>query len=1271
MPSSCRPIRPFLAQVLPLLSSSSRSSDSQIAKASSKLWKKLVSSSQEKKERGRICVAVEWPEDRRLGNGKERSLVIWVERDEVEEVVNISGAGRLYVHPSLLPPFSITPLSVLVHLHEPFELTLAIVQPVLEHPDDPQIEGDIDLSSLYGVLLAQKPHPYSYPPIIRQNDHLPLPSTKLRVLLLEPVSQGILTPSTRIILSTEPHILSQQDHLEDIDGYEVKSSYSRTHMSLDNFDPDAFLSSDLSLSLFQPTGAALPDGSGEDDLVKSVSSSTSGSLTPRPGDRPISPPAALDELIAEEVDRGTKFSPVMAQGGEEDVCWLGVIGLGRAGIFEGDWVYLRSGGHGESSSSGSSRQGRLVKALAWERLDEYDDELPPNPILLPPSLHHSLLPTSSSNGSIIVQPTPFGARSPTLPTAKTLTVARIATSEGIDKRYERSWLKGLKAYLSINRKGKGKSNDDSDGRLVRRGDIISVPVYISKPLGANEIIDDQVEEDEDDYWCGIKMKPTAVVYFTITSLSYDPLVPPEEDFRSTLSSKARAGELGCWFDEGTKMVLTGVEKERIGGRQGDQIWHGIDPAPPPFSLGATTKLRDLLQTPFVHPSLSSLIQLSVLVKGARGSGKRSLIRSVADELGYNIINVECYDIIGDSPSVTSGTLLAKLEKAKLCSPSLLVLNHVEALAKKSESNTLGRPPPIVKVLEEIISSAKASTDWPVVVMGTTVDVESVPNELVGCFKQDVEIRAPNEPERLKIITHLLSPHTISPDVDLKEISRQTAALHAGDIAALLHRSYDLSLKRIASSPASSGTSAKTALLAGMSISAQDLKEAIDQARSAYSDSIGAPKIPNVTWDDVGGLANIKKDILDTVQLPLERGELFGEGLKKRSGILLYGPPGTGKTLLAKAVATSCSLNFLSVKGPELLNMYIGESEANVRRLFQRARDASPCIIFMDELDSVAPKRGNQGDSGGVMDRIVSQLLAELDGMSQSSNQESSSQGPAGAAQVFVLGATNRPDLLDSALLRPGRFDKMLYLNIPSTNKEQLDIIRSLTRKFTLDPRLKLEDVVQKLEFNLTGADLYALCSDAMLGAMSRVAEGVDREVERLNGLYGDGGNACEGNMSEQDGKKKLKKTWRGDLTVQYYLSKIANPQEIQVKVSFEDFERAREKLVPSVSKEELDHYERVQKQFKSFSLVKDKDKDNQSHGGGESSEVNGRNGGVDVNGDGFDEDVDGGEEDLYELDAGMGKGKEKEADGDLMSVDWNGKGKGKAKQVDGDGEEVL
>lgn len=210
--------------------------------------------------------------------------------------------------------------------------------------------------------------------------------------------------------------------------------------------------------------------------------------------------------------------------------------------------------------------------------------------------------------------------------------------------------------------------------------------------------------------------------------------------------------------------------------------------------------------------------------------------------------------------------------------------------------------------------------------------------------------------------------------------------------------------------------------------------------------------------------------------------------------MFYGPPGTGKTLLAKAIATNFSLNFFSVKGPELLNMYIGESEANVRKVFQKARDARPCVVFFDELDSVAPKRGNQGDSGGVMDRIVSQLLSELDGMSDGNDGDG----------VFVVGATNRPDLLDEALLRPGRFDKMLYLGISDTHDKQAKILEALTRKFKFSNDVDLGKIVNTLGFNYTGADFYALSSDAMLNAMTRKAREVDTKIKEYNESLNEG-----------------------------------------------------------------------------------------------------------------------------------------------------------------------
>jgi len=209
-------------------------------------------------------------------------------------------------------------------------------------------------------------------------------------------------------------------------------------------------------------------------------------------------------------------------------------------------------------------------------------------------------------------------------------------------------------------------------------------------------------------------------------------------------------------------------------------------------------------------------------------------------------------------------------------------------------------------------------------------------------------------------------------------------------------------------------------------------------------------------------------------------------------------------------------------------MYIGESEANVRRVFQRARDARPCVVFFDELDSVAPKRGNQGDSGGVMDRIVSQLLAELDGMSDSDG---------GGGGVFVIGATNRPDLLDQALLRPGRFDKMLYLGISDTHEKQLTILEALTRKFTLHPDMSLRRVAEILPFTYTGADLYALCSDAMLKAVTRQASAVDAKIKALPD---------------------------GPVTTAYYFDHYATPEDLAVMVTEEDFYAAQKELAGSV-----------------------------------------------------------------------------------------------------------
>jgi SpoVK/Ycf46/Vps4 family AAA+-type ATPase len=244
-------------------------------------------------------------------------------------------------------------------------------------------------------------------------------------------------------------------------------------------------------------------------------------------------------------------------------------------------------------------------------------------------------------------------------------------------------------------------------------------------------------------------------------------------------------------------------------------------------------------------------------------------------------------------------------------------------------------------------------------------------------------------------------------------------------------------------------------------------------------------IPNVKWSDIGGLGPTKDEILDTIQLPLKQPQLFTKGIKKRRGILLVGPPGTGKTLLAKAVATECQLHFLSVKGPELLNMYVGESESNIRNIFKIARDNQPSLLFFDEIDALAPARSTgheASSSGGVMDRVVSQLLTELDTIGDKE-------------MVFVMGATNRPDLLDSALKRPGRFDKIISFGMASSTEQITEILKAQTRTFKMDPLIELQGIAKKIPRPVSGADIYAMCASAVLNAIKGKIELLKNQYE--------------------------------------------------------------------------------------------------------------------------------------------------------------------------------
>jgi transitional endoplasmic reticulum ATPase len=240
------------------------------------------------------------------------------------------------------------------------------------------------------------------------------------------------------------------------------------------------------------------------------------------------------------------------------------------------------------------------------------------------------------------------------------------------------------------------------------------------------------------------------------------------------------------------------------------------------------------------------------------------------------------------------------------------------------------------------------------------------------------------------------------------------------------------------------------------------------------------EVPNISWEDIGGLEEVKRDLKELVQYPVEHPEKFEKfGMSPSKGVLFYGPPGCGKTLMAKAVANECQANFISVKGPELLTMWFGESEANVRDVFEKARQAAPCVLFFDELDSIAQQRGgSSGDGGGAADRVMNQLLTEMDGVGAKKN-------------VFIIGATNRPDIIDTALMRPGRLDQLIYIPMPDF-ESRLSILRATLRKSPISKDVDLNYMASQTD-KFTGADLTEICQSACKMA---IREEIERDIER-------------------------------------------------------------------------------------------------------------------------------------------------------------------------------
>ncbi|KAK7929518.1 hypothetical protein WMY93_005913 [Mugilogobius chulae] len=497
---------------------------------------------------------------------------------------------------------------------------------------------------------------------------------------------------------------------------------------------------------------------------------------------------------------------------------------------------------------------------------------------------------------------------------------------------------------------------------------------------------------------------------------------------------------------------------------GASLWSRVDPP------GLSQTVDRLCETISPHLTNSSLGVCSVLLCGSGGSGKMTVIRAAAHKLNLHLTKVDCVTLCSDSPAASEVKISSVFDRSEDVRPCVLVLRNLHLLLRAGGADQ-GR-------LQCILGQRLLSLSSSVVVVASVPRPSDLSAAAVPLFLHQVTLQSPDQDQRRDMFQGLTQDLELGPDVDLERLAKATAGFVLGDLSALVSEAAREARHRLLLV----GVSEEQLVLSGVCLQDQDFSSALRTLQDSLGRTVGAPKIPCVRWEDVGGLQDVKRQILDTVSLPLTRPELTTLGLN-RTGLLLFGPPGTGKTLLAKAVATECSMNFLSVKGPELINMYVGQSEENVRRVFSRARAAAPCVVFFDELDSLAPSRGRSGDSGGVMDRVVSQLLSELDTLQSSG--------------VFVIGATNRPDLIDQSLLRPGRFDKLVYVGVNEDRDSQLQVLQAVLRKFELEPCVDLAAILERCPGHMTGADLYSLCCDAMTTAIKRkiglIQQGLDSE----------------------------------------------------------------------------------------------------------------------------------------------------------------------------------
>ena len=482
------------------------------------------------------------------------------------------------------------------------------------------------------------------------------------------------------------------------------------------------------------------------------------------------------------------------------------------------------------------------------------------------------------------------------------------------------------------------------------------------------------------------------------------------------------------------------------------------------------RIREMVELPLKHPELFRHLGIDppkgVILYGPPGCGKTLIAKAIANETGAHFISINGPEIMSKFYGESEARLREVFQEAEQNAPSIIFIDELDAIAPKRGEVTGEVERRVVSQLLTLMDGLK--TRGQVIVIGATNRIEAVDPALrrPGRFDREIRIGVPDRNGRKEIFQIHTRRMPLAEDVDLDELADITHGFTGADIAALCREAAMSALRRFLPKIDLEKETIPAEILEQIKVTREDFSNALRIVQpSALREVI--LEIPNVRWEDVGDLEQVKQELREAVEWPLKYPDVFKRlGIRPPRGILLYGPPGTGKTLLAKAVATESEANFISVKGPEVLSKWVGESEKAIREIFRKARETAPCIIFFDELDAIAPRRGMHTDAG-VTDRIVNQILTEMDGIQILKG-------------VVVIGATNRPDILDPALLRPGRFDRVMYVP-PPDERGRYQIFQIHTREMPLDDDVDLRKLAEMTD-GYTGADIEAVCREAALTA---------------------------------------------------------------------------------------------------------------------------------------------------------------------------------------------